>query len=180
MYKNQFLYICMVQMHWLNMKTRFIVIFLTLISYISSTSLYSQSGKLPPFRMVLQTGKVFRAQDLPFEKPIIIIYFSPECEDCHEFMTEMLEKYDDFLDASIAMITYLSVDAVKSYVAENDMEKYPNFYIGTEGNTLFVAKYYGIRTFPFVALYDKNGNLIKSYYSKQVNVNDLITRLKNL
>ena len=156
--------------------------FLLLISLFSTIwcQTYSQSGKLPPFQMILHNGKFFRAQDLPLEKPIIIIYFSPECEECHKFTEEMTGRYDDFLNASIAIITYMTVEKVKSYVSENKLDIYPNIYIGTEGNSLFVASYYNIRHFPFVALYDKNGNLIKRYYSTEVNVSDLATRLKSL
>lgn len=161
-------------------KTNRIFFLLLLIFLIPSSGLYSQSGKLPPFQITLHTGKIFRAQNLPLDKPVIIFYFSPECEDCHKFLEEMLESYDDFLNVSIAMITYLSVERVRSYVSENSLDKYPNIYVGTEGNSLFVARYYGIRTFPFVVLYDKNGNLIKRYFTKQVNVSDLIVQLKSL
>jgi len=162
----------------MKIKTRLIL--LILLVFTTSSYTFSQSAKVPPFQMVLHTGKLFRAQNLPLGKPIIIVYFSPECEECHKFLEEMLEKYDDFVSASIAMITYVPVEKVKPYVSENNLDKYPNIYIGTEGNSLFVANYYRIRNFPFVALFDKNGNLIKRYLSTEVNVNDLILHLKNL
>lgn len=52
--------------------------------------------------------------------------------------------------------------------------------MGTEGNYLFVKDYYKIEQFPFMALYTKNGDLIKKYYSKEINVDDLLLRLKSL
>ena len=141
---------------------------------------YSQSGKVPPFQMILHNGKLFKAQNLPFEKPIIIMYFSPECEECHQFTEALLTRMDDFLNASIAMITYMPVEKVKEFVSVNKLDKYPNIFVGTEGNSLFVRNYYNILQFPFVALYNKDGTLIKRYYSTEINLNDLINRLKGL
>ena len=162
------------------MKKKYpLLLFLTFLLLFDSFA-YSQSERVPPFQMILHTGKLFRAQNLPMGKHIIIVYFSPECEECHEFTTELLKRIDDFQNASIAMITYMPVEKVKPYVADNKLDKYPNIYVGTEGNTLFVANYYNIRQFPFVALYNKNGILLKKYTSKEVNLIDLINRLKSL
>jgi len=129
---------------------------------------------------MLHDGKIFRAQDLPLGKNIIIVYFSPECEECHEFTNAMKERIEDLQDASIAMITYMPVEKVRPYVAENRLYIYPNIYIGTEGNSLFVANYFSISLFPFVALFDIKGTLVKKYTSKEVNIDDLINRLKSL
>jgi hypothetical protein len=35
----------------------------------------AQTGKVPPFRMVLKNGKIYKAENLPFGRPIIIFYF---------------------------------------------------------------------------------------------------------
>jgi cytochrome oxidase Cu insertion factor (SCO1/SenC/PrrC family) len=130
--------------------------------------------------MTLHDGKVFKAQNLPLGKPIIIVYFSPECEECHQFMEAMLNQIDDFMGASIAMITYMPLEKVTPYVTANKLDKYPNIYVGTEGNSLFVRNYYNIMQFPFVALYNKDGVLIKKYTTKEIDLNDLISRLKEL
>ena len=78
------------------------------------------------------------------------------------------------------MITYLSVETVRNFVAKNKLGDYSNIYVGTEGNYLFVRNYYGIVQFPFVALYDKYGGLIKKYTSKEISLNDLSYHLKLL
>ncbi|MFH0843458.1 MAG: redoxin domain-containing protein [Bacteroidota bacterium] len=162
------------------MKIRipFFVTFAFILAASSEAS--SQTQKVPPFQMMLHDGKVFRAQNLPLGKHIIIVYFSPECEECHEFIKAMKERIEDLQSASIAMITYMPVEKVKPYVAENKLNIYPNMYVGTESNSLFVANYFSIKLFPFVALFDKNGTLVKKYTSKEVNIDDLINRLQGL
>ncbi|OFY63606.1 MAG: hypothetical protein A2V64_08015 [Bacteroidetes bacterium RBG_13_43_22] len=153
-----------------------------MISLVIGTSVeaLSQTQKVPPFQMMLTDGKIFRAQNLPLDKHIIIVYFSPECEECHEFIKAMLQRMDDLQSASVAMITYMPMEKVKPYVVENKLYMYSNIYVGTEGNSLFVANYFSIKLFPFVALFDKNGNLVKKYTSKEVNIEDLISWLKTL
>ena len=86
---------------------------------------------------------------------------------------------DDFWDASIAMITYQSVPIVTQYVLKNKLSKYPNIYVGTEENFFIVRYYYNVIRFPFIALYNKNGDLIK-IWTKDEDIDDLASRLKNL
>lgn len=77
------------------------------------------------------------------------------------------------------MITYLSKDKVAQFAAEYNLDKYSNLFIGTEGDSYFVGNYYKVGQLPFMALYNKNGDLIK-IYDKELSIEDLLIRLKNL
>ena len=160
------------------MKNKYSFLLLISIMLFICSRVNSQSGKVPPFQIMLYNGKIFKAQNLPLEKSIIIMYFSPECEECQQFTEELITRMDDFQNASIAMITYLPVEKVKQFVSLNRLDKYSNIFVGTEGNSLFVRNYFNILQFPFVALYNKDGVLIKRYYSTEINLIDLINRLK--
>ena len=142
---------------------------------------HAQPGKVPPFRMVQSDGKVFKAENLPFDMPIIIVvYFSPECDDCQHLTEGILSHIEDLKYVSIAMITYLGIETVSQFVDRNHLNKYSNIHVGTEGNYLFVKDYYKIEQFPFLALYNKNGDLIKKYSKEEINLNDILIRLKKL
>lgn len=159
-------------------KSRFLLLIFLILS--ACPELFAQSGKVPPFRMILPGGKLFKAQNLPFGKPIILIYFSPDCEDCQKMTSELMDNIDDYLSASIAMITYLSVESVSNFVKKNGLGKFSNIYAGTEGSSLFVKNYYNIEHFPFIVLFNKDGDLIKKYYSNEINLKDLSYRLNRL
>lgn len=160
---------------------KLIIIFVLLLAGVFFVSTVSaQSNKIPPFQMMQADGKIFKAQYLPLGKPIILIYFSPDCEECQELTKKLLERIEEFKDVSIAMITYQPVEMVAQYISKNSLGKYPNIYVGTEGSSLFVRNYYDIMLFPFMTLYNKNGDLIVKYTSKQVNVDDLLVRIKRL
>ena len=144
-----------------------------------SSITYSQPRKVPPFQIIQANGKVFLAGNLPMGKPIVIIYFSPDCEDCHELTTELLTRIKEFNNTSIAMITNMPIDQVKNFVTEFQLGKYSNIYIGTEGDSYFVGRYYRIGKLPFVALHNKNGDLIK-VYDKEISIEDLLLNLRGL
>ena len=149
------------------------------IALLGAATAQAQAGKLPPFRMVQANGKIFRAEDLPIGKPIVIIYFSPDCDHCDQLVKELLKRKADFNKASIAMITYLPVDPVTKFVKAYDLNSLPNIYVGTEGSTYFLKNYYQLTSMPFMALYTKNGDLVKQY-PKDEGLTDLINQLKNL
>ena len=162
------------------MKIIFRYLLLILFILCLESPANAQSGKLPPFRMVLATGKLFKAENLPFEKAIILIYFSPECDDCQKLTESILAHIADFKNVSIAMITNLPIELVSKFADVNNLKKYSNIYIGTEGNSLFVKDYYKIEHAPFISLYNKNGDLIIKYSSNEISLSDLLIRLKNL
>lgn len=139
----------------------------------------AQSGKLPPFRMVQANGKIFKAEDLPIGKPIVIIYFSPDCDHCDELMKELLKRKADLNKASIAMITYLPVEPVSKFVQQYHLNNQSNIYVGTEGSTYFLKNYFKIISMPFMALYTRNGDLVKMYRNED-GLTNLISQLRSL
>jgi thioredoxin-related protein len=154
------------------------VLFLFLL-FVASSFLYAQSGKVPPFRMMQANGKIFRAQDLPMGKPILLIYFSPECDHCEKIMKAFFGQAGNFQKASVAFITFLPVDNVSKFAKDYNLVKHPNMYAGTEGSTYFVRNYYRIKELPFTALYTKNGDIVTSF-EKDVNLTSLAQKLKQL
>jgi thiol-disulfide isomerase/thioredoxin len=149
------------------------------IMLLISSVTYSQPNKVPPFQMMQTNGKVFLAGNLPVGKPIVIIYFSPDCKECHDLTKELLNRINEFNNASIAMITNLPLDQVKHFVSEFHLEKYPNIYAGTEGYSSFAGAYYNVGRIPFVALHKKNGDLVK-VYDGEISIEDLLLQLRGL
>lgn len=153
----------------------FVVVFVLL----SAFTMNAQSIKLPPFQMVQASGKVFKAENLPPGKPILLIYFSPDCEHCQKLMQSFFKQTARFKKASVAMITYLPVEKVVAFAKDYRVAKYPNIYLGTEGNTLFVQRHYRINQIPFAALYTKSGDFVASY-ERDVPLKKLAAQLAQL
>ena len=139
----------------------------------------SQVGKLPPFQMMQVNNKLFKAQNLPMGKPILIVYFSPECDRCEIFTKELVEKVSALKNTSIAMVTYYPVENVSRFVNKFSLNRFANIYVGTEGDSLFLRGYYKIIELPFAALYTKNGGFVKSY-SKNIHLNNIINIIQKM
>lgn len=159
-------------------KSRLTALFASLLAvFVLASTAFAQNGKLPPFRIMQANGNIFKAEQLPFEKPILVIYFSPECDHCRAFMKDFFKRASDFKKASVVMVTYLPVAEVTKFINDFNVSKYPNIYVGTEGSSYFLKNYYQIGDMPFTALYDKNGNIMVSY-RKDPSLNDLALKVK--
>lgn len=154
-----------------------ICFFLWLGLLLAVLSSAAQSGKLPPFRITQANGKLFKAEDLPMGRSILIVYFSPDCDHCQAFMNELKKRQADFKKFSIVFITFLSVEKVAGFVNDYKIHQYANMYAGTEGSSFFVRHYYKIREMPYIAMYDKDGRLLCSY-EKDVRWEELMARVK--
>jgi len=138
---------------------------------------FSQS--IPPFQMTLDKNKVFKASDLAKGRPLILIYFDPDCDHCQKLMNELFKKINDFKRSQIVMVTFKPLVEVAAFEKKYQAKKYSNIKVGTEGTRFYLRMYYGLMKMPFTALYDKKGNLNYSY-REETPVDDLIRRLKTL
>jgi len=162
------------------MEKKIKILFAAFVLLLFTTSfVHAQQGKLPPFKMMQTSGNIFKAQDLPMGKPILIIYFSPECDHCEEVVKKFFKQAANFQKASVAFITYLPVEKVSKFEKDYNLAKHPNMYSGTEGSSFFVRNYYKIIDVPFVALYKKNGDFVTSY-EKDIDLKVLAEKLNDL
>jgi thioredoxin-related protein len=155
--------------------SRGLICFLMIVVFSRAAS----SQTLPPFKMYRSDKTIFSAAELPKTKPLILIYFDPDCDHCQKLMKELFQKINAFKNAEIIMVTFKPIEEVAAFEKQNNTQKHSNIVVGTEGTGFYVRNYYGLVTMPFTALYDKNGNL-KYSYRKETLVDDLIKRLKSL
>lgn len=161
------------------METHSVRFMVAILFVMTTLMLHAQKTKLPPFKMLQSNGKIFTAHDLPMGKPILIVYFSPDCDHCEKMLKEFFKQSSGFQKASIAFITYLPVDQVSKFEKEYSLAKFSNMFAGTEGATFFVRNYYKIVDMPFAALYTRDGDFVTSY-ERKVDLKALIEKLKDL
>jgi len=95
-------------------------------------------------------------------------------------MYEMKSKMKKFSNIQIVMVTfteYSMLKMLKNFNRDFDLAKYHNLTVGTEGHTYVVQKYYQVRTTPYIAVYDHNGNLVKAF-EKVPELDTLIATVK--
>jgi len=124
------------------------------------------SGKIAPFQIRLTNGQQFTSSQLA-AGPVVLVYFSPDCDHCQDFTKDMLKNYNVIANKQVVMVTFQNMDMLKPFVKQYSLGNYTNIKVGTEGTTYLVQRYYQIRSFPYIAIYDKKGNLVKTYEGEQ-------------
>ena len=119
-----------------------------------------QVATIAPFKIKLVTGQTYTYKDLPKNKAVTLVYFSPTCSECEQFTEALLHRIRSLADREFVYVTYEDTSAVRSFYQRFHLEKYPQIIIGTEGYSFIVQKYYKVQHFPFVASYDPAGRLI--------------------
>lgn len=135
--------------------------------------------KLPPFAMSLSNGQYFNATDLPKGKPVLLIYFAPDCDHCHTLMNEFFRRAAEFKPVEVVMLTFKPLSDVAAFEQSYQTFRYPNIRVGTEGSTYYLRLFYKLQNTPFTALYNRQGKLVCSY-RKQTPLNDLLKQVKQL
>jgi hypothetical protein len=135
---------------------------------------------IPPFNMVLSDGATYyNADSVAKNKPLVIIYFDPECGHCQDFTKQLVKNISKFNGVQVVMICAApGIPPLKKFVDNFGLAKYPNIKAGTEGMYHATMKFYNVDVTPFIALYNKTGALI-TYYRTMPQIQTIITQLKN-
>lgn len=159
-----------------------LLLFLSLvIGTLSCKAQNETPGSAMPGYKILKTDSTWATPANLKHQRTMLIYFSPDCPHCQHLTMEMREKMKQFGDTQILMITWSNnydIRAIKAFVKEYDLKKYPNITIGTEGYTYLIQKYYRIQTTPYIAIFGADGKLSKSFRKAPENVNALIAAVK--
>ncbi len=134
--------------------------------------------KIAPFNIKLTTGQTYTASQMA-PGPAVLIYFSPDCDHCQLFTADLLKNYNVVANKQVVMVTFQDMKMVQPFATKYKLSQYPNIKIGTEGMTYGVQRYYQIRSFPYIAIYDKAGNLVKTYEGEQPHA-EIFKTLKNV
>ena len=119
------------------------------------------SKNIAPFKIQTVDGKQFTYQQLKKNKAVILVYFSPTCDHCKAFTKELLLHKKELSSRQIVMVTYVPLDEMKPFISDFNLKDYPNITVGTEGYSFIVQKYYQVKRFPFVAIYNRQLQLVK-------------------
>jgi thioredoxin-related protein len=129
-----------------------------LLLVVSSLAQKKEFVKIAPFKIILTNGQSFQYMQLKKNEPVVLVYFSPDCDHCKEFAKHLIANYSIVQNKQVVMISYLPLPEVQQFDQQFKLSGRKNIKIGTEGFSFTVQAYYNVQHFPFVALYDKNGN----------------------
>lgn len=149
---------------------------------LTACSQDSPANKNIPLYHILTTDSVYVSPaNLKKNVPVMIIYFAPDCPHCQYLTKELTSHIKEFAHTQIVMITFVDPNrqfkAIKDFVKDYHLNKYPNITVGTEGYTYVVQKFYQVRTTPYEAVYNKNHQLTETF-AKIPEIEDLAKAVK--
>lgn len=166
-----------------------IVLFLTLIIAAGCSQAQTKSPEklptlnienIPAFHILTKDSTYLTNANLKKGKPVMIIYFSPDCSHCQRMMYEMKPEMNKFKGVQIVMVTFIQTNMLKmlkEFYRDYNFAAYPNIMMGTEYPDYKVQRYYGVATTPYIAVYGHNGKLVKAF-DKVPKMKDLVAAVK--
>jgi thioredoxin-related protein len=123
---------------------------------------YKKFPVFPPVNLILPGNTIFTKDDLPKKKPVMLMVFSPMCEHCKQETEEMIKNIDKFGKSVIVMATMMPYDSMMSFREKYKLAQLENIIVGQDTH-FFLPSFYMISNLPFLAFYDKKGNLISVF-----------------
>jgi len=137
---------------------------------------YRQIPYLPPFKIQLADSSWFSKANLAAKKPVLILYFSPDCGHCQLETEEMISRMKDLKNLQVVMITSKPYADMAFFANHYKLRRFPSVKIGSDLQRL-ITNFYNVKFTPFSALYDKKGKLVK-VYEDGINWKELVSLIQ--
>jgi thioredoxin-related protein len=138
-------------------------IFLFQSSYSQSDPilpLYKRFPTIPPLKLLLtDSSTVFTDKNLKKNLPLLIMIFSPDCDHCQHHAEEMVINREKFKKIQVVMASMYTISILKEFYTTYQLDKLENITVGQD-REFILGTYYKMKSLPFLAFYDKKGNLI--------------------
>jgi thioredoxin-related protein len=122
---------------------------------------------IPPFHLLkLDSATYLTKDDLRKNHKTIVMFFSPTCEHCKHQTEAILADFKDFKDIEIVMATYMPFTEMKEFDEHYKIYEHPNILVGRD-EKFVLPPFYRIKNLPYLALYDRRGNLITTFEGTQ-------------
>ena len=123
---------------------------------------YKRYPSFPPVDLLQLNNQPLTKKDLPKGKASMVFYFSPDCDHCQDQVKDMLPRMKDFEKVHILMVTHQPAEMLQKFYTEYHLNNYKNIQVGRDSKFL-LPPFYKIRSLPYLALYDKQGRLIRTF-----------------
>ena len=146
--------------------------FLSLFFTCCTFSLFAQQDTgLPPYQryptvpglQLLRTDSTkYTKEDLPKQKPLLLLLFSPDCDHCQHEAEQLAANKEAFQNMHIVLVSTYPLYRLKEFAAKYGLDQMQNVVMTKDPYYLLVA-FYAVRNLPYRALYDKKGKLIRTF-----------------
>ena len=166
-FSNPCIYNISIQKLFVSLIMKFLILFCLLVISLSGFSQvdstlppYKKYPTVPPFQILLSdSSTMYTKAKLPQKKPVFVIVFSPECSHCQHDTEELIARKDELKDVQIVMITMHPLWMMNEFIEKYKLKELDNVVVGRDLYYI-MPSFFDMHNLPFIALYDKNGDLV--------------------
>jgi hypothetical protein len=111
---------------------------------------------IPSFDLLLPDSVThFNTNQIPDGKPIILLYFSPDCDHCQKETDSLLHNIEYLRHVQFYFITNDPIERIKVFNTYYKIYNYPNITLGQDYHFFFIGHFKPSGP-PYLLIYDKN------------------------
>ncbi|MFT3680598.1 MAG: redoxin family protein [Ferruginibacter sp.] len=129
----------------------------------ASADILKRVQQVPSFTIyTAPDSTAFTNEQLQKGKPLIVIFFNPDCDHCQKETKELLAYKEELKNIPIVMASALPYRLIKDFYTEYNIQSMPNIKMGQDLNYILGSQYQPTR-YPGIFIYDAAGNLVKVF-----------------
>ncbi|WP_307379958.1 TlpA family protein disulfide reductase [Chitinophaga terrae (ex Kim and Jung 2007)] len=116
--------------------------------------------EIPAFDvLLLDSTTLLNTRDIPTGRPVLFMYFQPDCKHCQEETIKLVKNMDAFKDVQIYYISPSPISEVKLFYDLCGLKKFSNVTFAVDYKLYFYEQYKPTTT-PYQAVYDRSKKLV--------------------
>lgn len=153
-------------MHKMKIKNYLILFLLFSCSERPKINAELEGKPMPSFDIKsLDSTSLVRSTDIPVGRPVVLFYFSTSCPYCRAQTNELIKKMDVLKHISFYLVTNESFVEMRHYEQKFNIRRFSNVVVAQD-YTGFLESYFKINKVPYMAIYNKNKKLVRSFLGK--------------
>ena len=147
-------------------KWLFLLLFCTTgvlsVSAQADSPAYKRFPTVPPLQLLQVDSTPFTKDNLKKHQALLIMYFSPSCDHCKHQWEDMTKNMKTLKKYQVLMVTYQPFEEMVDFYKTQHISDYSNIKLARDPKFV-LPPFFRIQSLPFMALYDKKGNLITTF-----------------
>jgi thiol-disulfide isomerase/thioredoxin len=124
---------------------------------------FLQLPNVPSYKLLLMDSSTYTYKyQLKKDQPVIVIYFSPDCEHCQTGTKHITDSMKLFKKVQFVFASYAKFLELKKFHEDYGLATFKNIIYGRD-EQFFFPRFYNVRYTPFIAVYDKEGKLVRVF-----------------
>jgi thiol-disulfide isomerase/thioredoxin len=147
--------------------------------FLAACRTHEKGNSIPSFSLLLLDSTThLNTSQIKDGAPIVLVYFSPDCEHCQHETESILHAMDSLKDVKFYFITNDDFSRLKVFDKYYKIYKYKNITLCYDYSFSFIRLFKNVAP-PYTVLYDEDRQL-RAVFNNQVKAEDLISFIQKM